>query len=172
LISARATGRVQESQVERRVVAHQHGPAAFLHLHGITHLGEDAPERVLLRDGGPQRVPRVDAVDGERGRLEIRAFERAHVVRVRFAATQAAVRPELDQHRGDFQQRVGGAVEAAGLHVDDHGQEGAEAPMHQRRARESAVVGRWHEFLHHAASCQAMVSPARIGTSRSCPPIG
>ena len=93
------------------------------------------PERVLFRQRRAQRMKRIDAVHRERSGFEVRAFERPHMIGVRFAALQASVRAELDHDRGDFQQRIGGAIEAAGFDVDDHRQELAEAPAHERRRR-------------------------------------
>ena len=48
----------------------------------------------------------------------------------RLAALQLAVAIELDEHRGHFEQGIGLAVEAAGFHIDDDGQETAEAVDH------------------------------------------
>ena len=68
-LGARHRG-VQEPEVERGVVPDQHRAAAVLHAHGAAHLGEDRAERVVLGRGDPQRVVRIDAVDGERGGVE------------------------------------------------------------------------------------------------------
>ena len=85
------------------------------------------------------------------------AFERPHVIGVRVAALQPSVRAEFDHDRRDFEQRVRGAVEAAGLDVDDHGQELAEAPAHEWRRRSTAPTGRgWQELVHQATSCQSI----------------
>ena len=45
-------------------------------------------------------------------------------------AAQLSFAIELDQHRGKFEQGIGLAVEAPGFHVDDDGQETAEAVDH------------------------------------------
>ncbi len=74
---------------------------------------------------------RVDADDFERSGLEVGTLKRLHVISMRHAAPEHFVRADLDQHRGNFQQRVPGAVESAGFDVDDHRQEAAEARGHQ-----------------------------------------
>ncbi len=99
--------RVEEIQVEERVVTHQHRARAFGEAHGVSDLLEDALQGVLLGNRGPQRVMRIDAVDGERSGLEIRPGERRHVIAVRLAARERAVAAHLDEHGRNLQQRVG-----------------------------------------------------------------
>ncbi len=152
-------------------MADQHGAPALLRLHGVAHLGEDSPERVLFRQRRSQRMPRVDAVHRERGGFEIRAFEGPYMIGVRLATMQPSVGSELDQHCRDFQQRIRGAIETAGFHVDDHRQKGAKAPLHLWCAGITAAVGWRQELVHHGTSCQATASPARIGTSLSPEPL-
>jgi hypothetical protein len=73
-----------------------------LRLHGIADLGEDAAECVLFRNGGPQWMPGIDAVDGQCRGLDVGAFEGPHVIAVRFAAAQTPVLAEFDHHRRDL----------------------------------------------------------------------
>ena len=87
-------------------------------------------------------------------------LEGLHVEGMRRAAHQPALRVHVDDHRGDLQQRVGGGDEAAGLDVDDDGQEAAKAAPERRGFPLGAV---------HGASRQPRVSPARSGTSSSSP---
>ena len=69
---------------------------------------------------------------------------------------------ELDQHRRDLEQRIRRGVEAAGLDVDDHRQEAAEAVAH-RGVAAFMPPGRGADI------CQASVSPANSGTISPSP---
>ena len=53
---------------------------------------------------------------------------------------RAAVGLDLDQHRGDFQQRIGVRIEAAALDVDHDGQEAAEAARHGQSLAHAALL--------------------------------
>ena len=55
------------------------------------------------------------------------ARKRHDVIAMCLAARERAVAAHLDEHGGDFEQRVGLRVEAAGLDVDHHRQEAAKA---------------------------------------------
>ena len=100
------------------------------------------------------------------------ALEGLDVEVVRGAAPQRAVGVHLDEHRGDLEQRIGGGVKAAGLHVDRHRQVAAEAPRHERAAAAGGVgaVDRLRSPACLAgARRQPIRSPARSGTSSSAP---
>ncbi len=71
------------------------------------HFREYARQRLALIDGGTQRVVGIDAIDRERRRLDVRSGERLDMVGPGFAAPQQAFAVDLDQDRGNFQQRVG-----------------------------------------------------------------
>ena len=116
------------------------------------HFPEHLLQCLLLGHGEAQRMKRVDAVDFERGRIEPRALEGLHVPGVRRAAPHAAAAIDLDDDRGDLQQRVGAGMEAAGLDVDDDRQVATEAPRGEVR-------------VQRHASRQRSFSPARSGTS-------
>ena len=138
---------------------------------------EYALQRVLLRNRGPQRMVRIDAVHRQRGRLHVRAGKRRDVIAVGFAARKAAVAAHLDQHRGDLQQRVGLRIEAAGLHVDDHRQKAAKARREgdRRQLGHGVSPGRARRQLidlagairHHAAAAELIASPAPATARRT-----
>jgi hypothetical protein len=132
---------------------------------------KNALQGVALIDCGTQRVPRIDLVDLERGRIEPRVLERTYVEGVRLAAMQATVGVDFDQYRGDLQQCIGAAVKTAGLHIDHDRQESAKPPGHQRRSAGGGGGGRFWRWLAHAEgrSRQPTVSPARSGTSCASP---
>ena len=46
-------------------------------------------------------------------------------------ALEQPVAVEIDEYGGDFQQRIGLAIEAAGFHVDNNGKKTAEAVCHE-----------------------------------------
>jgi hypothetical protein len=54
---------------------------------------------------------------------------------VRRAAPQHPLGVHVDEHDCDFEQRIGGSVEAAALHVDRYRQVTAETPHHESRRR-------------------------------------
>ena len=109
---------------------------------------------------GAQRVVRVDAVDRERGRVDARAVKRLHVIAQGRSRAQFAAGRHLDEDRSQFEQCVGGRIEAAGLDVDHDRQEAAEAVP-------DAVAGLG--CAHPVTSFQPILLPARSGTSSSAP---
>ena len=59
--------------------------------------------------------------------IQAAAFEGLHVKGMRRAATHLAGVVHFDDDGGDFQQRIGTRVEAAGFYIHDDGQEAAKA---------------------------------------------
>ena len=80
---------IEESQVEGCVVADENRSPAAVRADGGADLAEQPLQRVTLRNGRPQRMPRIDAVDLERHRIESRALEGLHVKAMRRAAADA-----------------------------------------------------------------------------------
>src|SRR5215469_3066524 len=165
--------RVEKPQVECGVVTYQDGAPATVRAQGVTYLAEDSLQRIALRDCRPQRMMRVDARDCQRPGIEPCALEGLHVEGVGGAAHEAPGRVDIDQHRGNLQQRIGRGVEAAALDVDGYRQVAAKASLHELR-RCGARCGLRSRAAVHArtietwgASRQAMCSPARSGTSSS-----
>ena len=153
---------VEEIQVEERVVADEHRPRAIGRAHRVPHDLEDLLQRVEFGNRRPQRVVRIDAVDRERCRLEVRARERHDVIAHGLAAREGAVAAHLDQDRGDFQQRIRLRVETARFDVDDDGEKAAKT----RRERDRV------ELRHGGVSParrQPTASPARYGTTTPPP---
>lgn len=117
---------------------------------------------------------KLDAGEFQRGRLDVGAFEGLDAEEVGVFREQEAFLVHADSGRGDFQQRVGGRVEAAGLDVHHYRQVAAEAARHRmaRAAGEAAVEFVVEVVFAHApasSSFQRSVSPARSGTTSKSP---
>jgi hypothetical protein len=113
-------GGVDEAQVEMGVVADRIALAAVL-LHRRAYRGEDGPVRpssLASRNGWSRMMP----VTSQRLRVDLQALGRHHMGTGGLAGVEQAVLVHLDRHRGDFQQGVALAVEAAGFHVHHHRQ--------------------------------------------------
>ena len=131
--------RVQELQIEERVVADEDRAVAALLLDLLADLLEQTAQRFGLVDRGAQRVKRIDARDLQRRRVETRSGKRLHEIAVPLGELEVAVRVEANQDRRDLEQRVGRRVEAAGLDVDDHGEKAAKP---SRDSRDRPLLGR------------------------------
>ena len=155
-------GRIQEIQIEKRVVPHQHRARAVCGANGGAYLAEDVLQGVLFGDRRPQRMVRIDAVHRHRCRLHVRSGKGYDVVALSVTARQRAVAAHLDEYRGDVEQRVGLGIEAAALDVHHH---------RQKAAKPRGVGDRGN--LGHARPLpsrrQAIASPARYGTSVPAP---
>ena len=87
---------------------------------------------------------------------------------MRDAAGERAVAAHLDEHGGDLEQRVGLGIEAAGLDVDDHGQEAAKArgegdgrsEVMRDRARQAPGDGFAGAIGHHASAREFVATRA------------
>ena len=77
LMSRARDRRVQEVQIEVRVVTDQDRARAVVVLHRATDVLEQARQRFLLRNRRSQRMIRIDAVHRERRSFELRARETA-----------------------------------------------------------------------------------------------
>ncbi len=150
---------VQESEVERRIVADEHRAPTIGGAHRGAHFPENPLQRIALRNRRAQRVMRIDPVDRQRGRLDVRARKRLHVKRVALAAAKVAVRVKIDHHGRDLEQRIGRGIESARLDVHDDRQEAAKPAGHGDPAHDATL----------ASSCHDRASPARQGTSVSLP---
>src|SRR5262245_51508818 len=170
-------GSIEKAEIECRVVPDENGAPAVVCANSVAHLAEDALKRIALRDGRPQWVIGVDAGDGERGWIEIRALEGNDVIGVRVTWLHHTVLVHVDRHGCNLEQRIGCGVETAAFHVDDHWQEAAKTARHDARACRE-LRGRFGRFsylidvsiAHRLASGtkrQAIRSPARKGTSVS-----
>ena len=101
---------VQEAEIERGVVADQDGPRTTRLAHRAPHFTEYALQRLFLTHGDSERVMRVDAVDGQRGGLQVRTFEGFYVLAKGLSAAKRAVVTRLDDDGRDLGQGVGLAV--------------------------------------------------------------
>lgn len=102
---------------------------------------------LVLRQRSPQRIVRIYAGDREGFGVEIGSLERRHMSGYGLFWMQSfgIVHPRNDG--GDFQQRVGFWIEASCFHIDDHGQETAEALCDEGFWREFRR-GLWGGFFH------------------------
>ena len=121
-------GRVEEAQIEGRVVADQDRAAAAVGAHRVADFAEDALQRVALRQRRPQRMVRVDAGDRERQRIQAGALKGLHLIVMRGATLERAVGVHVDECRRDLEQGIGGGMKPAGFHIDRDRQIAAEAP--------------------------------------------
>ena len=100
----------------------------------------------------------VDARHGERGGLDVRAFEWFDVKGVRLAAGQQTLGRDFDQYRRDFEQGIFRGIKPAGFDVDDD----------RKKAAESASKTR-NRCAHVEVIRQRIFSLARMGTTTSLP---
>jgi hypothetical protein len=110
---------VKKSEVERGIVSDENRTRAAVFPHRTPHLAKNSLQRVAFINSRSQRVVRVNPVNSQRCRLEVRALEWLYVIAKRFSAQERAVFLWVDQDRGNFQQCVRPAIEAAGLDVND-----------------------------------------------------
>lgn len=82
----------------------------------------------------------IDAGDLQRLGVDLRTRKWNHVGRDHGARKDPAFRIHLDRRGGDLKQGMALGVEAAGLDIDDHGQETTEAFRHGARWERRAHV--------------------------------
>ena len=119
--------RVDEAEVEGGVVADENRARAFLLFLVGADFVEEALRRFVFVIGRAQRVVGVDAGDFQRFGVDVGAGKGVDVVVDGVGAAKTLVFVEVDQHGGEFEQRVFFGVKAAGLDVNDDRQEAAEA---------------------------------------------
>jgi hypothetical protein len=127
--------RAQEGVIERRVVCHDHGTLAAVLAYGPAHRAEHVRQGLVLVDRKAERVPRIDAREGECLRVQACIRERLHVVEDHRAGHDLAALVHVDDARADLEQGIGLCLETAGLDIDDDGQEAAESPCERAVAR-------------------------------------
>ena len=69
-------GGIEELQIEKRVVADEHGARAARRLQLLADFLKQRAQRLAFVDRRPQRMKRIDARHLQRRRIEPRAFER------------------------------------------------------------------------------------------------
>ena len=140
------------------------GPLGILGVVSLDQPVASAGEPPPLVHRRAQRMERVYARDLQRRGIEPGAFERLHEVAMVAAELEVPRRIEAHEHGRDLEQRVRCAVEAAGLDVDDHGQE----PAKPRRDRRQRLVGRGRRVLRaHVVSRRASSSGPAFERSSS-----
>ncbi len=122
--------RIEEVQVEVRVVAHQDRALAAVLLHRRAHRREHMVQRLLLVLGEAERMIQVDPRDLQRLGVDLGTGRRVQVHAGSGPHHQQAVLVQIQRHGGQFEQGVAVPVEAAGLHVHHDGQVAAEAAGH------------------------------------------
>ena len=85
------------------IVADEYCAAAALFADRAAYLAKGALQGVTLFDRGPQRMMWIDAVDRQRGRIQIGAFERPDVIADGLFALQVSVRIDREQDDGNLQ---------------------------------------------------------------------
>ncbi len=120
-------GGLQKGQVEGRVVTDQDGARAPVHLDRLADSLEDVAERMTFRHREPEGMVRVDLVEAQRSLVEPGAGERLYVMAHGDGPAPAVDRIVFEEHGGNLEHRVRFRDETAGLDVDDHRQEAAEA---------------------------------------------
>ena len=123
---------VNEAVVEVGVVRRQDGALTALALDFLAHQPEQLADRDVLRHAISSRMVQVDAGDFQGGRLDFRVRVGDHLPAMT-AGHDQAVGLELEGQGGNFQQRVGGGVETAGLQIQHHRQIAAKARSHVHR---------------------------------------
>jgi len=106
LVAGPVDRRIDEAQVEVRVVPDQDRALATVLLHRRPDRGEDVVQRVALDLGQPERVIQDDAGDLQRLGIDLQAFGRHHMGAGGLPGIEQAVLVHFDRHRGDFQQRM------------------------------------------------------------------
>src|SRR5699024_5629269 len=64
-------GGIEKTEVEMCVVSNQDGALAICRFHARAHGRKQAREYIAFRQGGAQRVKRVDAIDFQRSLLDV-----------------------------------------------------------------------------------------------------
>ncbi len=129
----------------------------------------------FLADGHAQRVIELDPGEFQGCRLDVGTFERFDPEEVGVLGEHETIFVHADGGRGDFQQGIGGRVEATGFYVDDNRQVAAKACRHRMAgAARGAVAFQFVVemiFTHRVSSSrrQRSFSPARSGMTDSSP---
>ena len=123
-------GLVEKAQIECGVVTDQDRTLAAVVPHGFADIAEHALQGIPFVDRRTQRVIRVDAVDGQRCRIEIGTFEGLDVETDRRTTFELPGVAKFDQHGGDLEQCISLGIEATGLDIDDDRQKAAETFGH------------------------------------------
>src|SRR5688500_3024558 len=124
--------RVEEAEVERRVVSDQDRALAIVGAHRRTHRPEHEFQCFLLRHGAAQRMVRIDAGDLESPRVEFGPRECLDMGRDDRLRMQETFLVHAHADGRDLEQGMALAVEAAGLDVDDDRQETTKPVRHAR----------------------------------------
>ncbi|MCY1178382.1 hypothetical protein D9M73_187290 [compost metagenome] len=167
--------RIQEAQVEAAVMPDQDRPFATVGLEGLAHAAEDIVQGRLFTHRHAQRVIELDPGEFQGCRFDVRAFERLDTEKVGVIRVNKTLFIHGDGGRGDFQQGVGGGVEATGFYVDDNRQVTTEPCGHWLTGTATAAIAFQFVvemvFTHACSSSrrQRSFSPARSGITVSSP---
>ena len=165
LMSVRADRRVQEGQVERRVVTDEDGARASALAHGAADLAEQ------LRAAPPSRASPAAADDAGRCRSppatpgRARAVKRLHVIAQRRAGAQRRPSASSRSCTAAISSNASVvAIEAAGLDVDHDRQETAEAVRDARLAGTQSFMRAYQPPAR--ARCRRATARARAVAER------
>jgi hypothetical protein len=95
--------------------------------HCLAHRAEDMIQRFALDLRCPKRVPGIDPGDLEGAGIDARTGKGLDMGRNGLARKQSTVDIHVNHDGADFEQRIGGGLEASGLDIDHDRQEAAEA---------------------------------------------
>ncbi len=168
-------GGIEEAQIEAAVMADQDRPLAAVGFQRFAQTTEDFRQRVLFSDGHAQRVIELDPGEVQRRLFDIGPDEGLDPEEMGVVRVEKTLLVHGDGGGGDFQQGIGGAVEAAGLDIHNHRQVAAKTCGHGvARAGGAAFQFVVVQIFAHAFSSsrrQRRVSPARSRITR-CSPSG
>ncbi len=123
---------IEKAKVETAVVPDQDRPLAAIGLERLTDTTEDLAQRLLFTHSHAQRVIQLDAGEIQRRLLDIGPGERFDTEEIGVLRKQQTLLVHADGDRGNFQQGIGGRIEATGLDIHHHRQVATETTGHRR----------------------------------------
>lgn len=137
LVAGSLDRRIQESEVERCVVADKNRALTSVALQSLADRHEKVVERRAFVHCCSKRMVDVYAGDFERFGIDLRARERDHVRRNHCSGEHPTFAIHLDGRSSDFKQRVALGVETTRLDIDDDWKKTAKALRHRASWKEN-----------------------------------
>jgi len=109
---------------------------------------EDFRQGLVFLDRETKWVMDIDAVHFHRLRIEVGAVKGCDMAGNRLAAVKLTLLVDIDEYRGNLQQRVGDFVETAGLDIYDDRQVAAKALRHR-------------DYISHPGRVSSLTFPRR-----------
>ncbi len=133
-------GGVHKAEIEGGVVSHQDGTLAPAALDGLANRIEYLMQRFQFRQGTPEGMVGIDAIEGEGLGVETgigEGFDMTSVGRQRHQETLAV---HLQDHHGNLQQGVLPGIKPPGFDIHHHRQIAPETPGNHRFSLEFVVL--------------------------------